>query len=64
VIVAFCLYWLRDPIAQLADAYGSPFVLAGPDFLQVAILLGAGSLLGWLGAWGEVARHLGAIEPT
>lgn len=63
LITAFSLYWLREPVAQLADAYGSAFVLAGPDLLQVAVLLTLGSLLGWLGAWGEVGRHLGAIEP-
>jgi cell division transport system permease protein len=63
VIVAFCLYWLAGPVAALADAYGSPFVLGGADTLQVLAMLGGGALLGWIGAWGEVGRHLGTIEP-
>jgi hypothetical protein len=32
-----------------------------PD--DVAALLGAGVVLGWLGAWIAAARHLAAIEP-
>lgn len=63
LIVAFCLYWLADPVATLAGAYGSRFVLAGPNPLQILVMLGAGALLGWGGAWGEVGRHLGTIEP-
>lgn len=62
-IVAFSLYWLGDAVATLASAYGSEFRLAGPGPLQTLLLLIAGSLLGWIGAWGEVSRHLGAIEP-
>jgi len=62
-IVTFSLFWLGDAVATLADAYGSSFELAGPDAAQVVLLLAAGSLLGWIGAWGEVSRHMGAIEP-
>jgi cell division transport system permease protein len=63
IIVALCLYWLAAPVAELADAYGSPFVLGGAGPLQVLAMLSGGAMLGWIGAWGEVGRHLGTIEP-
>lgn len=62
-IVALSLYWLGDAVAGLAGAYGSSFALDGPDAVQVVAMLGGGAVLGWIGAWGEVSRHLGTIEP-
>lgn len=47
---------LREPIARLAQAYGSAFRLQGFDPIRAAVaVLGAG-LLGWLGA-GLVTGH-------
>ena len=47
---------LREPIAHLAQAYGSAFRLQGFDPIRAAVaVLGAG-LLGWLGA-GLVTGH-------
>jgi cell division transport system permease protein len=62
-MLASCLAWLGDPIAQLAALYHSKFVLSGLRATQIGALLLAGAVLGWLGAWGAVGRHLGAIEP-
>lgn len=57
------LLWLGNPVAQLADLYASDFRLAGLGIGHVGLLLLAGGVLGWLGAWLSVGRHLSAIEP-
>jgi cell division transport system permease protein len=63
VVVAVAL-WLLAPFAQrLAQTYGSAFALQGPALRDLGILLGAGTLLGWLGAWLAAGRHLARIEP-
>jgi cell division transport system permease protein len=62
-IVALAIAVLAPPVATLAHLYGSRYILTGlaPD--DVAALLGAGVVLGWLGAWIAAARHLAAIQP-
>jgi cell division transport system permease protein len=63
IIVFFALQWFSQPIVQLADLYHSDFELRGLDFIDTLLLLLGGSMLGWIGAWLAVTRHLGAIEP-
>lgn len=55
--------WLATPIAALAASYGAGFTLPGLGFAGSAILLGCSTLLGWLGAWIAVSRHLAQIRP-
>jgi cell division transport system permease protein len=62
-ILARVLLILREPVASLARLYGSRFELQGLAPEDVAVLLGAGFVLGWLGAWISAARHLRSIEP-
>jgi cell division transport system permease protein len=62
-IVALAVALLGEPVATLARLYGSRYVLYGPSPQDIGILLGAGALLGWLGAWISAARHLRSIEP-
>lgn len=63
LVVALAL-WLLGPFAQkLAQTYGSSFALQGPALRDLGILLGAGTLLGWIGAWLAAGRHLARIEP-
>ncbi|WP_435103386.1 permease-like cell division protein FtsX [Arhodomonas sp. AD133] len=54
---------LSGPANALATSYGSPFRLAGLDAAGLATLIGCGMLLGLLGSWLAVGRHLAAIEP-
>jgi len=54
---------LSQPVATLAQLYGSHYALAGPALEDTAILLGGGAVLGWLGAWISANRHLRSIEP-
>jgi cell division transport system permease protein len=62
-ILALVLFILSEPVATLARLYGSRFVLQGLAREDIGALLGAGIVLGWLGAWISAARHLKSIEP-
>jgi cell division transport system permease protein len=62
-IVVIAIVVLGEPAAALARLYGSRYVLRGPSNDDVGMLLGAGVVLGWLGAWIAAARHLRDIEP-
>jgi len=54
---------LGQPVATLAQLYGSRYSLQGPTGDDILIVLGAGAVLGWLGAWISAHRHLRRIEP-
>jgi cell division transport system permease protein len=55
---------LADPVQRLAGLYQSDFSLETRPFLLLFALLTGGILLGLLGSWLAVGRHLDAIEPT
>lgn len=63
LLLGASLWWLSGPIERLADLYHSQLELSGLGFEGVFGLLGFAMLLGWLGAWLAVKRHLDAIEP-
>jgi cell division transport system permease protein len=62
-IIAIAVAVLGESVANLARLYGSRYVLTGPSPQEVGVLLGAGIVLGWLGAWLSATRHLRSIEP-
>jgi cell division transport system permease protein len=63
LLVAFALFVLQGPVSALMQTYDGAFQLQGLGVSNsFAVLAGAG-LLGWLGAWVSVLRHLRAIEP-
>jgi cell division transport system permease protein len=62
-VVALAQLSLVAAAAHLAAAYGSHFALRGPDTRELEVLLAAGVVLGWLGAWIAAARQLARIEP-
>ena len=62
-IIALAVGLLGESVDRLARLYGSHFQLQGPSPAEVGALLGAGVVLGWLGAWISAARHLRSIEP-
>jgi cell division transport system permease protein len=62
-IIAVTVAVLGEPVATLARLYGSHYLLRGPSGTDIGALLGAGVVLGWLGAWISAARHLRSIEP-
>ncbi|HEY0333058.1 MAG TPA: permease-like cell division protein FtsX [Stenotrophomonas sp.] len=55
---------LRQPLAALADSYGSQFALHGLDLLHSAMVLVGTVLLGWLGAWLVTGHFLRQTRPT
>ena len=62
LIVAAAILSLRSAVRELAQAYGSQFVLAGPGLHELGWLAAAGALLGWLGAWLAASGHLARID--
>jgi cell division transport system permease protein len=63
ILLSAGLYWLSGPVERLISLYGSEFVLKGLGFSDSLLLIFDGVLLGWLGAWLAVSRHLSRIEP-
>jgi cell division transport system permease protein len=55
---------LADPVQRLAGLYQSDFSLETLPVLLLFVLLGGGILLGLLGSWLAVGRHLDDIEPA
>ncbi|WP_100637885.1 permease-like cell division protein FtsX [Marinobacter salexigens] len=63
MLLQITLWWLSGPIERLAGLYRSDFSLGGLSFDGAFALIIAAMLLGWLGAWIAVKRHLDDIEP-
>ncbi|MEP4486322.1 MAG: permease-like cell division protein FtsX [Halioglobus sp.] len=63
LLVGAGLWFLSAPVEQLASLYGSDFSLRGPGLIGSLNLVLVGGMLGLIGAWLAVSRHLGAIEP-
>jgi len=62
-VLAYGLDWLNTAVVRLAGLYGSDFSLGGvPAGDGLSLLLGA-VLLGYIGAWLAVARHLSELAP-
>jgi cell division transport system permease protein len=61
IIVALAVHLLNRDIAALAALYSASFWLTGLSLPDAAGLLGWSALLGWLGAWLSVTRHLWQI---
>lgn len=55
--------WLTAPVQDLAQSYGAHFSMPGLGLGGSAILLVSSTLLGWLGSWMAVSRHLAEIRP-
>lgn len=62
-IVAVGLGFLRQPVANLADLYNSDFSLNHIELSMGFAMIGLSIILGLLGSWLAVGRHLHKIEP-
>jgi cell division transport system permease protein len=63
VLLEYGLSWLNQSVVGLAGLYDSDFALGGvPAEDGLSLLIGA-VLLGWIGAWLAVARHLRQLAP-
>jgi len=63
ILLQLCLWWLGGPIERLAGLYRSDFALVGLGADGALALIIVAMVLGWLGAWVAVKRHLDDIEP-
>ena len=63
-LLSLSLQLLATPVSRLAQLYSSGFVLEGLSAAGLAGLFLAGSLLGLVGSWTSVKRHIRAIEPA
>lgn len=62
-VLEYGLNWLNQSVVGLAGLYDSDFALGGvPAEDGLSLLVGA-LLLGWVGAWLAVARHLRQLAP-
>jgi cell division transport system permease protein len=64
ILVVTSVTLLKGPVANLASLYESAFDLSSLNWLNVLTLLGGSALLGLLGSWLSVSKHLSAIEPS
>ncbi|MET1080398.1 MAG: permease-like cell division protein FtsX [Pseudomonas sp.] len=62
-VLVFGLDWLNEAVVRLAGLYGSDFALAGVPLDDGLSLLCGALLLGYIGAWLAVARHLSELAP-
>ncbi|WP_458524883.1 permease-like cell division protein FtsX [Onishia taeanensis] len=62
-LLALGRQWLSAPATALAQSYGASFTMPALDGTGSATLLLSSTLLGLLGAWIAVTRHLAEIRP-
>lgn len=63
LILSLAIRLLSAPVAELGALYGGELTLSPPGWGQTLLLLMVGALLGLLGSWLSVSRHLRRIEP-
>ncbi len=62
-LVAAAVVALSGPARELAGLYGSDYQLKGLPLAASLVMFAVGIVLGWIGAWWTVWRHLRDIEP-
>jgi cell division transport system permease protein len=63
ILLNLALALLQAPVSRLASLYHTEFVLHGMGALPSVVLLAGSAVLGVLGSWMAVGRHLSGIEP-
>ena len=62
LLIVLSLQLLDHPVSRLARLYHSDFTLAGFTLPEFLILVASGGLLGLLGSWLAVYRHLKEMD--
>lgn len=63
ILVLVAQFSLMGPVSKMAGLYESDFILLGFKISDILLVLVCSGVLGWIGAWLSVLRHLKAIEP-
>jgi len=64
LLVEGTMIWMNNPVAELISLYRSEFAAKGLGLGNALVLVLFAALLGLVGAWMAVGRHLREIEPT
>lgn len=62
LLVALIAFWLNHHLSDLSVLYTGEFRLRGLTPVDIGLLLGLSGLLGWVGAWLSVSRHLWRLD--
>ena len=62
LLVSTMLWWLSHPVALLAQTYGNDFRIHGLNPVTGMSILTITGILGFLGSWAAIRRHLTAPE--
>jgi cell division transport system permease protein len=63
MLISAALFWLTEPVNQLAIQYNSGYFLQGLNISEVFQLMTFSCVLGLVGSWISVSRHLKQINP-
>jgi cell division transport system permease protein len=63
LMLGLCWILLQGPVSDIAALYGADFYLQPLPFAPACWLIFSAAILGLLGSWWSVQRHLVAIEP-
>ncbi len=64
VLINVAFFAIRSPIKALAKLYDQGFGVIAVDLSTAAAVVLGAVLLGWLGSWLAVSRHLREIQPS
>ena len=64
LLIILSLWLMEEPVGRLAALYGSPFRISGIDAPTFLVLVLGSTLLGLMGSWLSVSRHLAALDPV
>ena len=62
-LISGTVFWLAEPVNQLALQYNSQYFIQGLSFPEVVQLVLFSATLGLIGSWVSVSRHLKHINP-
>lgn len=63
LLVQIALFWVGQPVDELILLYESQFVLMGIGWANVLVIPIFSGLLGLMGAWLAVSRHIHDVDP-
>lgn len=63
IFVTATLFWLNEPLTELARLYQAPLHIEGLTLREWFVIPAFSAVLGLIGAWFAVRRHLRALEP-